>query len=178
MVGATMTTWTNWVGNQSFTPASVEAVSSEEDVQRIVARAAEKGTGISTAGTGHSFTPIVETDGVLLDLEKLRGITAVDRDRLLVTAGPKTIIADFGEALWKQGLALSNQGDIDAQAIAGAHLVTCLYLGTPEPLALPASLGRGARREPCRSIRQRTQQPVEDTAQQTGTQRHRQRLTQ
>ncbi|HEX5672472.1 MAG TPA: FAD-binding protein, partial [Acidimicrobiia bacterium] len=128
-----MKTWTNWVGNQSFTPASVEAVSSEEDVQRIVARAAEMGTGVSTAGTGHSFTPIVETDGVLLDLEKLRGIVSVDAERLLVTAGPKTIIADFGEALWRQGLALSNQGDIDAQAIAGAIATATHGSGKKQP---------------------------------------------
>jgi FAD/FMN-containing dehydrogenase len=128
-----VTTWTNWVGNQSFTPVSVEAVDSEEDVQRIVSRAAEMGQGVSTAGTGHSFTPIVETDGVLLDLHKLRGIVSVDADRLLVTAGPKTIIAEFGEALWKQGLALSNQGDIDAQAIAGAIATATHGSGKNQP---------------------------------------------
>jgi len=131
--GRPVTTWTNWVGNQSFTPASVETVSSEEDVQRIVSRAAEKDTRVSTAGTGHSFTPIVETDGVLLDLEKLRGIVSIDTDRRLVTAGPKTIIADFGEALWKQGLALSNQGDIDAQAIAGAIATATHGSGKRQP---------------------------------------------
>jgi FAD/FMN-containing dehydrogenase len=128
-----VTTWTNWVGNQSFTPAAVEAVSSEEDVKRIVSRAAEMGTGISTAGTGHSFTPIVETDGVLLDLEKLRGIVSIDTERLLVKAGPKTIIADFGETLWKQGLALSNQGDIDAQGIAGAIATATHGSGKKQP---------------------------------------------
>ena len=130
---APVMTWTNWVGNQSFKPASVEAVSSEEDVQRIVSRAAEMGTGVSTAGTGHSFTPIVETDGILLDLEKLRGIVSVDTERLRVKAGPKTIIADFGEALWKQGLALSNQGDIDAQAIAGAIATATHGSGRKQP---------------------------------------------
>jgi FAD/FMN-containing dehydrogenase len=102
-------------------------------VQRIVARAAETSTGVSTAGAGHSFTPIVETDGVLLDLEELRGIISVDTHGLHVTAGPKTIIADFGEALWKQGLALSNQGDIDAQAIAGAIATATHGSGKKQP---------------------------------------------
>ncbi|MEX0667502.1 MAG: D-arabinono-1,4-lactone oxidase, partial [Acidimicrobiia bacterium] len=32
----------------------------------------------------------------------------------------RTTIAEFGQPLWEQGLSLSNQGDIDAQAIAGA----------------------------------------------------------
>lgn len=130
---ALLSTWTNWVGNQSFTPLQVVAVESEDDVRRIVAEASGKGTGVSTAGSGHSFTPIVETDGVLLDLEKLRGITSVDVDRRLVKAGPKTIIADFGETLWNWGLALSNQGDIDSQAIAGAIATATHGSGKRQP---------------------------------------------
>ena len=128
-----MSTWTNWVGNQSFTPRRVVAVESEKEIQEIVARAAKESTGVGTAGTGHSFTPIVETDGILLDLEKLRGIVSVDADTRLVKAGPKTIIADFGETLWKQGLALSNQGDIDAQAIAGAIATATHGSGKRQP---------------------------------------------
>lgn len=112
--------WTNWVGNQSFTPQAIIAVLSEADVQRQIAEAVAKGHGVSTAGAGHSFTPIVETDGVLLDLDSLRGIIRIDRDRQLVTAGPKTTIAEFGKPLWAEGLSLSNQGDIDSQTIAGA----------------------------------------------------------
>lgn len=119
-VGSEQAAWTNWVGNQSFTPKSTIAVASEADVQRRVTEAVENGHGVSTDGAGHSFTPIVETDGVLLDLSKLAGIISIDKDRFLVKAGPRTTIAEFGEPLWEQGLSLSNQGDIDAQAIAGA----------------------------------------------------------
>lgn len=119
-VGSEQAVWTNWVGNQSFTPKSTIAVDSEADVQRRVTEAVENGHGVSTAGAGHSFTPIVETDGVLLDLSKLTGIISIDKDRFLVKARPRTTIAEFGEPLWEQGLSLSNQGDIDTQAIAGA----------------------------------------------------------
>lgn len=112
--------WTNWVGNQSFVPKATILVDSESDVQVQVLAAVEAGHGVSTAGAGHSFTPIVETDGVMLDLSKLTGISNIDKSTHRVTAGPKTTIAEFGEPLWAQGLSLSNQGDIDAQAIAGA----------------------------------------------------------
>jgi FAD/FMN-containing dehydrogenase len=112
--------WTNWVGNQSFVPKATIVIDSEADVQNQVVAAVAAGHGVSTAGAGHSFTPIVETDGVMLDLSNLSGITSIDQDSRLVTAGPKTTIAEFGEPLWAQGLSLSNQGDIDAQAIAGA----------------------------------------------------------
>jgi hypothetical protein len=35
--------WTNWVGNQSFTPRAVVQVDSESDVQHEVAEAVSKG---------------------------------------------------------------------------------------------------------------------------------------
>ncbi|MGH8924497.1 MAG: D-arabinono-1,4-lactone oxidase [Acidimicrobiia bacterium] len=111
--------WTNWVGNQSFSPREVVVVVDHSQVQEQVARAAATGHRVRTVGTGHSFTPIVETD-ILLDTAAMRGISDVDRERRLVSAGPKTTIRDFGEPLWQRGLALANQGDIDTQAIAGA----------------------------------------------------------
>lgn len=125
--------WANWVGNQSFTPRSTVAVDSEVEVTRAVAEAAAAGVGVSTAGAGHSFTPIVETDGILLDLDRLRGITNIDPDSLLVTAGPRTSIAEFGPPLWEAGLSLANQGDIDAQAIAGAIATATHGSGRRQP---------------------------------------------
>ena len=112
--------WTNWVGNQSFTPRVMVAARTEAEVHLEVAEAASRGYGVKVAGTGHSFTPIVETDGVLLDLREMRGIRKIDKDGFLVTAGPGTTIAEYGRELWDEGLSLSNQGDIDAQTIAGA----------------------------------------------------------
>ncbi|HEY7704951.1 MAG TPA: D-arabinono-1,4-lactone oxidase [Acidimicrobiia bacterium] len=113
-------TWSNWVGNQSFTPGSIVPVGSESEVQTQVEAAAGRGVRIRTFGAGHSFTPIVETDGVLLDMSSMRGISRIDAESGEVTALPQTTIAEFGEPLWAKGLGLANQGDIDAQAIAGA----------------------------------------------------------
>jgi len=124
--------WTNWVGNQSFTPRDIVAVNSESDVQREVTEAVARGYRVRTVGTGHSFTPIVETD-VLLDTGSLRGIIEVDPSRPTVTAGPKTTIGDFGEPLWDHGLALANQGDIDTQAIAGAIATATHGSGRRQP---------------------------------------------
>lgn len=120
MSSITSSTWTNWVGNQSFTPRDIVMVDNEAEVQHWVAHAAEQRLGVRTYGTGHSFTPIVQTDGLLLNMERMRGILAIDPNQRLATALPKTTIGDFGEPLWAQGLALANQGDIDTQAIAGA----------------------------------------------------------
>jgi FAD/FMN-containing dehydrogenase len=113
-------TWTNWVGNQTCRPAELAAPSSEDEVATLVAEAVGHAMPIRVAGAGHSFTPVVATDGLLLDLRALGGIRSVDAERGRVIAGPATTIGEFGEPLWAAGLALANQGDIIAQQIAGA----------------------------------------------------------
>ena len=114
------TTWTNWVGNQSFAPGFAAAPRDEEEVAALVRDASERGIGVRVAGARHSFTPVVETDGVLLDVSSLNGVINTDRGRKRATALSGTLIRDFYEPLWAEGLALKNQGDIDTQQIAGA----------------------------------------------------------
>ncbi len=112
--------WTNWVGNQSFTPAYVAAPRDEEEVAGLVRDAAERGANVRVFGARHSFTPIVQTEGLLLDLSALRGVVDADRTHKRATALSGTLIRDFYEPLWREGMALKNQGDIDTQQIAGA----------------------------------------------------------
>jgi FAD/FMN-containing dehydrogenase len=112
--------WTNWVGNQSFTPGRRAAPRDESEVMSLVRQAAGGGMGVRVAAAGHSFTPIVQTDGLLIDLSALRGVVATDPGRHRATALAATPIHDFYEPLWDAGLALKNQGDIDDQQIAGA----------------------------------------------------------
>ena len=113
-------TWTNWVGNQSFSPASIATPRDEDEVAALVRQAAGRGQRIRVAGAGHSFTPVVQTDGLLLDLSALRGVVGTDVTAKRATALPGTLIRDFYAPLWEAGLALRNQGDIDTQQIAGA----------------------------------------------------------
>jgi FAD/FMN-containing dehydrogenase len=117
---ATTTSWTNWVGNQACTPAEVSAPASEDEVAELVADAGRRGMHVRAAGAGHSFTPVVPTDGLLLDLRGLPRIRSIDPATRRVVVGPATTIGEFGEPLWQAGLSLSNQGDIVAQQIAGA----------------------------------------------------------
>ena len=82
--------------------------------------AARRGLPVRVAGAGHSFTPVVATPGLLLEVGGLGGIRSIDADRRRVVVGPATTIGDFGVPLWAAGLALANQGDIIEQQIAGA----------------------------------------------------------
>ena len=114
-------TWTNWVGNQSFSPASTAAPHDEDEVAALVRQAAERGQRVRVAGAGHSFTPVVRTDGSAAATSRhCEASSAPTSRRRRATALPGTLIRDFYEPLWEAGLALRNQGDIDTQQIAGA----------------------------------------------------------
>src|SRR5262245_57838109 len=93
----TRTSWRNWAGNQSVVPRRVVQDASEEDVLTIVADAAETNLHLRVCGAGHSFTPIVQTEGVLVDLRKLPRIVKLDSERRRVVVGPGTTIGEFGE---------------------------------------------------------------------------------
>jgi FAD/FMN-containing dehydrogenase len=108
--------WTNWVGNQTCRPSRISAPTSEDEVAAIVGESEH----VRVAGAGHSFTPVVATEGVLLNLRGLGGIRSIDPERRRVVVGPATTIGEFGAPLWAEGLSLANQGDIVAQQIAGA----------------------------------------------------------
>lgn len=112
--------WGNWGGNQSFEAESIARPETEDEAITVVRNAVRDGKTVRVAGGGHSFTPVVETKGLLLDLSKLTGVISVDRaaSKAEVWAGSR--IADIGQSLWDAGLSIANQGDIDVQSVAGA----------------------------------------------------------
>lgn len=112
--------WSNWGGNQTATPAFTVRPRTDEEVVEIVRFAIREGYNVRVVGAGHSFTPVVQTGGILVDLSALTGLTGVDTERKRVRLRGGTAIADIGAPLWEHGLALSNQGDIDKQSISGA----------------------------------------------------------
>lgn len=112
--------WTNWGGNQTCKPHAIVRPNNVDEVVAAVRQAITDGHNVRAFGAGHSFSPVALTDGVLLDLQNITGITGYDKDRRRVRALSGTRIHDFGDPLWEAGLALPNQGTIDTQAIGGA----------------------------------------------------------
>ena len=109
-----MPTWTNWARQQRCAPERVETPGSEEELAAVVARAAR----VKVAGSGHSFTDIACTDGVMVDMSRMRRVQSVDVLDVTVEAG--ITLHDLGEELRARGLAMENQGDVDPQTLAGA----------------------------------------------------------
>ena len=106
--------WSNWAREQRCAPERIEHPRSEDELRGIVAGAAR----VKAVGSGHSFTDIACTDGVMIDLSRMNRVLEADGDLVRVEAG--TRIADCARELARRGLALENQGDIDKQALAGA----------------------------------------------------------
>ncbi len=112
--------WTNWSGSVRFTPAEKAAPASVAEVQAAVRRAARAGRRVRAIGSGHSFVPLCETDGLQLVTSRLRGVESVDAKQreAWILGGSK--LYQVGEPLRKAGLALSTMPDIDRQALAGS----------------------------------------------------------
>ncbi|PZQ89966.1 MAG: FAD-linked oxidoreductase [Leifsonia xyli] len=112
--------WSNWGRSEASRPAFRASPASIEEVQAVVRTARERGLPVKTVGAGHSFTAIAATDGILVDLDRMQGVRAVDRAAGRVTLAAGTRLHQLPELLAPHGLALQNMGDIDRQSIAGA----------------------------------------------------------
>ncbi len=109
-----MPTWTNWAREQRCAPERIEKPRSETELAQVVAGARR----VKVAGSGHSFTDIACTDGVMVDMSAMRRVLSVDGNE--VTVEPGITLRDLGEELRSRGLAMENQGDVDPQTLAGA----------------------------------------------------------
>lgn len=108
--------WKNWSGSVVAKPSSIARPGTLDELSRLVAEAGK----VRVVGAGHSFMPLCETDGLLLDLSALEGAVEVAPDRKTVWAPAGWSLKRLTAALWAEGLSLINQGDINPQSLAGA----------------------------------------------------------
>jgi FAD-linked oxidoreductase len=111
-----MTMWKNWSGSVAASPAQISSPRTEAELGEIVAKARK----VRVTGAGHSFMPLCETDGVLLKLDELEGQIEVNADQTRAWAPAGWSLAKLTAAMWKQGVSLINQGDVNPQSLAGA----------------------------------------------------------
>lgn len=141
--------WKNWSGSVQATPAEIIYPHSIEDIQHIIKKANDEQRKIRTVGSGHSFTPIVATDHILISLDHMQGIIEVNHTEKTATVWGGTKLHQLGKMLHEQRLAQANLGDIDVQSIAGAISTgthgTGIQFGniSTQVLAITAVLGTG-----------------------------------
>ncbi|MEU9098058.1 D-arabinono-1,4-lactone oxidase [Streptomyces sp. NPDC048361] len=113
-------TWRNWAGNVTARAAREASPASVAELAAEVRRAAEDGLTVKAVGTGHSFTSTAATDGVLIRPDLLTGIREIDRAAMTVTVEAGTPLKRLNAVLAREGLSLTNMGDIMEQTVAGA----------------------------------------------------------
>ncbi|MBP5870310.1 D-arabinono-1,4-lactone oxidase [Streptomyces scabiei] len=113
-------TWRNWAGNVTARPVREVTPATVEELAAAVRRAAEDDLRVKAVGTGHSFTAAAATDGVLIRPQLLTGIRKIDREAMTVTVAAGTPLKRLNMALAREGLSLTNMGDIMEQTVSGA----------------------------------------------------------
>ena len=107
-------------GRPALPPAAIESPGTREELAEIVRRAADRGLRVRASGSGHSFTEIALTDGVMVRLDRLDRVLAVDRATGLVKVEAGIVLGELNRRLDGLGLAFENLGDIDRQTLAGS----------------------------------------------------------
>jgi L-gulono-1,4-lactone dehydrogenase len=112
--------WRNWAGDQRCRPASIETPGTCEELAEVVRRAADRGLAVRASASGHSFTEIALTDGVMVRFDRLNRILSADSETGLVKAEGGIGLGELNRRLHGFGRAFENLGDIDRQTLAGA----------------------------------------------------------
>lgn len=117
-------TWSNWSGRQRSEPTRTLRPGSESELVEAVRLAGARGWSVRAVGESHSHSRVAAPDGLLVETDGWTGLVGqptLDGDgQSLVRIRAGTRIHQLGEPLYRHGLALPNQGDIDRQSMAGA----------------------------------------------------------
>lgn len=130
--------WSNWSG--SVTASGEVARPRSEDELAALVRSANR---LRVTGAGHSFMPLCESGELIVGLDDMAGAIHVAADRRTARIPAGWSIRRLTAALWEEGLALANQGDVNPQSIAGA-MATGTH-GTGVDLGSLSTFARGFR---------------------------------
>jgi FAD-linked oxidoreductase len=109
--------WRNWSGSAVGYPQGRISPATENE---LVSYLKSTSGSIRPVGAGHSFTPLVPTDGDIIVADQFTGLISHDSNKMTATFGAGTRLADMGAALQRVGQAFFNLPDIDRQTLAGA----------------------------------------------------------
>ncbi|MBL4877401.1 MAG: FAD-binding protein, partial [Hyphomonas sp.] len=109
--------WMNWSGAQSATPKQFQSPASEAELSELVRTSAGR---IRPRGSGHSFSGLVTSEGMILDVGQLSGLKSYDDTTGRATFGAGTVLFQAASQLNDVGRAFPNLPDIVDQTLAGS----------------------------------------------------------
>jgi xylitol oxidase len=114
---------TNWAGNIIFAARRFHEPTSLAGLRGILAEAAGATAGggrVRVLGTGHSFSPVADTDGDQLGLSRMPAVRELDTVRGLARVSAGLRYGEVAPWLHDHGFALHNLGSLPHIAVAGA----------------------------------------------------------
>ncbi|QKS01686.1 FAD-binding protein [Sphingomonas sp. CL5.1] len=108
--------WHNWSGSVNARPQAIAKPRGEAELRAAILAASK----VRVRGAGHSFMPLCETGGTLIDMGDYAVPIEIAADRASAWVPAGWSLARLTEALWNEGLSLINQGDVNPQSLAGA----------------------------------------------------------
>ncbi|WP_040685020.1 D-arabinono-1,4-lactone oxidase [Nocardiopsis halotolerans] len=112
--------WHTWADTHQARPRRTATPGGAAEVAAAVSSAADDDLRVRMVGTGHSFTDVAVTDGLLLSPTSLTRVRSVDPEAGTATVEAGLPLCDFNDVLAEHGVALANMGDIAVQTMAGA----------------------------------------------------------
>lgn len=112
-------TWRNWSGSQSSTPDLRLAPASVSELQNLLADPKHATAKIRPVGSGHSFSPLVPGNDILVSLARLNGVLDHDDNQCRARVAAGTLLGQLGQPLESINQALFNMPDIDQQSLGG-----------------------------------------------------------
>ncbi len=109
--------WMNWAGNQKSTPSSIFWPDSEAELADRIRSTQQR---IRPVGSGHSFSGVAPSEGMMVNVGGLDGLRSFDNETGEATFGAGTLLFNAAQELEAKGRAFDNLSDIDVQTLAGA----------------------------------------------------------
>lgn len=108
--------WTNWSEILKATPQDINFPLSTEEVVAVVK---DSPAPIRPVGSGHSFTALAPTEGIMIDVSAMSGMISHDKEKQTASFGAGSRLQESAKLLSEQGLGFANLPDIDVQTLAG-----------------------------------------------------------
>jgi FAD/FMN-containing dehydrogenase len=112
-------TFRNWARTINCRPARYCQPRSTEEVVGIVKDALQAGKKVRAVGAGHSWSPLVLTGDVLVNLDRMASLT-VDTARRTATMQAGIRLKNLTRGIAEKGLGMANLGSVQEQSITGA----------------------------------------------------------
>lgn len=114
-----MPTVSNWSRTQHCTPTRFVQPRDEQELLALVHEARATGTTVKVIGARHSWSDIAMTNAILVNLDAMQQVLAVDETRGVARVQAGIRIHQLNMHLHARGLALPIVGSVTEQSLAG-----------------------------------------------------------